>query len=164
MILFLVRQYKDRDGPRTREEILNIIRLSPGLTKTEIKQSVGLAWGTIYYHLRVLQSEKQLVAKRYLGRTRIYTSDATEEIRLMPLMRLSLATDLVERVRQSPGIGIQALSAQLGISRKTIRRHLFQLVDSGMLQKSSHYRPRFYTKQRGPISNAEARLTPEARP
>lgn len=115
-------------------------------------RQAGLAWGTIHYHLRVLATERQLVFKRKFGWIRIYTPDATEELQLMPLMRRSLVTHLVDLVRQTPGIGIQELSTTTQVSRKIVRRHLNDLVGHGVLERSSDYRPRFYVKASTPAN------------
>lgn len=148
MILLLVRAYKDRNGPRTRQEILNLVRDAQGLTKTELTARLGLAWGTVHHHLRVLVRERQLVQRRTLGWSRYFTTDVGGvEFGLMPLLREDLVPALIERVRQNPGIGIQSLSADLGISRKIVRSRLERLVETGLLERSEHYRPRFYIRE-----------------
>jgi predicted transcriptional regulator len=137
---------RERDGDRTREEILNLLRTCPGLTKTEVRQRLGLGWGTIHYHLRVLAQQRLVVERRQWGWTRIYSAEVAGEIRLMPLLRMNLAQDIMETVRRNPDIGVQAISSRLGVSRKVVRRVLQNLVDAQMLERSSHYRPRFRVK------------------
>ncbi len=143
----MARLHKDRNGPRTREEILNLVRATQGLTKTELTQRIGLAWGTVHYHLRVLYNERHLIAKRHFGWHRIYTADrASEEMRSMTFMRLPVVNEIVDRVCKHPGVGIQALSGQMGLSRMIVRRHLMRLVEIGILERSEHYRPRFFVR------------------
>jgi predicted transcriptional regulator len=104
----------------------------------------------VSHHIRVLERDRQVVQRRFLGFNRIFSAQArSPELALMPLLRDSLVPHLLERIRQSPGIGIQALSKELSLGRKVVRRQLLALVESGLLQRSEHYRPRFYLREEG---------------
>lgn len=150
MILLLARLGAERNGPQTRKEILNLLRLEPGLTKTQVCRRLDLGWGTVSYHLRVLERDRQITQRRFLGFNRIYTPAArSPEAALMPLLRESIVPHLLERVHESPGIGIQALSRELSLGRKVVRRHLLALVQNGLVERSSHYRPKFYIREDG---------------
>lgn len=150
MILLAARLASQRNGPATRAEILNLLRHEPGLTKTQVCRRLGLGWGTVSHHIRVMERERQVVQRRFLGFNRIYWSQArSPELSLMPLLRDSLVPHLLERIQRSPGIGIQALSKELSLGRKVVRRQLLALVESGLLQRSEHYRPRFYLREEG---------------
>lgn len=144
-MIFLARLASERNGPETRREILNLLTHEQGLTKSQICQRLDLAWGTVSHHVRVLEREKALVRRRFLGFNRLYTAEArSPEVSLMPLLRDSLVPHILERIQASPGIGIQALSRELALGRKVVRRQLQALVENGLLERTDDYRPRFY--------------------
>lgn len=150
MILFLAKTAAERNGPETRKEILNLLGHEPGLTKSQICKRLGLAWGTVSHHTRVLEREALLQRKRLLGFNRLYGREARGlEASLMPLLRESLVPHLLERVAGSPGIGIQALAKELNLGRKIVRRQLEALVETGLMERSEDYRPKFFLLEKG---------------
>ena len=140
------RSYEERNGPATRQEILNTIRHRQGLTKSQLCREVNLAWSTLSHHLRVLEREGKLVRKRVFGWRRIYTVEAEgPELSLIPLLReSSIVPRIVAVVKGNPGMGIQAISRQLSIGRKTAKRHLDGLVAAQVLSRSDDYHPKFF--------------------
>lgn len=163
-----MRTAAERNGPETRREILNLLRSEPGLTKSQVCRRLNLAWGTVSHHTRVLERDGALARRRILGFNRYYTSDARgPELQLMPLLRESLVPYLLQRVEATPGIGIQKLSRELGLGRKVIRRQLESMVEAGLVERSSDYRPKFFVLERGRLVAAglepvQAKLEPDA--
>jgi predicted transcriptional regulator len=148
-VIALVRAYQDRNGPRTRQEILTLLRAEPGLTKTQLCSRLDLAWGTIHYHLRLLREEQEIVERSAWGRRRFYTADTpTPEALLLPLLRDGTAPQIISAVHESPGIGIGGLSHRLAMSRKVVRRHLSALVGTGVLEKTPQFRARYFVSPR----------------
>jgi DNA-binding transcriptional ArsR family regulator len=171
VIAFLARSYQDRNGPRTREEILNLLRKEPGLTKTQLCRKLDLAWGTIYYHLRLLRDDRELVERSAWGRRRFYTMDTpSPEALLLPLLRDVTVPQILAAVSESPGIGIGDLSEHLALSRKVVRRHLAALVRSGILTRTPQFRAQYFLSERyqaqggaRSLGSPEAGLTPKHR-
>lgn len=148
-MIFLVRLYSERDGPKTRAEILNAVATTPGLTKSQLCRKIGLAWSTISHHIRVLESDGRLMRREIHGWTRMYVSSTpTLEMELMPLLRDNFIPQLLQELERRPGIGIQTLSATFGISRKVIRRQLNALVSAGAVSKTATYRPKYFVAER----------------
>lgn len=163
-----MRTAAERNGPETRREILNLLRSEPGLTKSQVCRRLNLAWGTVSHHTRVLEREGLLVRRRVFGFNRYYTGETRgPELQLMPLLRESLVPYLLQRVEANPGIGIQALSRELGLGRKVVRRQLESMVEAGLLERSEDYRPKFFLLERGRMVAAglePLQANPEVRP
>lgn len=131
------------DGP-TRLRLLALIEHEPGLHKTALCEATGLAWGTVDYHLRLLSRSGRVTLARVGRETRCFPGQlpASHEALLVsltsgPAQRIALA------LRHMPGQGVGALSEQLGLSAKVVRRHLLRLVDHGFLERAGVYRPRY---------------------
>lgn len=154
--------YADRDGPATRREILNTLRHVPGLTKSQLCRRLKLSWGTISHHVAVLEQARAIVRRGVRGRRRLFLPDvASEAVGMHDLALTPLVPPILARVRESPGIGIQALATAFSVDRRVIRRHLDLLIDSGLLAQTRDYRPRFYLVEQ---KHAEAILQLARRP
>lgn len=146
-MIFLARTHAERDGCRTRQEILNIAAHSPGLTKTQICRKMGLALGTISHHIRILEAEQKISRRKIHGWTRLYIpSTPSIEMWLMPLLRENIVHHLLAEIEKRPGLGIQDLSKTLGLSRKIVRRQLGALVGTGAVTRTESYRPKFFVR------------------
>lgn len=140
-----MRSYADRDGPATRQEILNTLQREPGLTKSQLCRRLQLSWGTISHHVSLLEANRLVARKPLHGRRRLFLPGTAEDaVAVHDLARSPLIPSLLTRVRENPGIGIQALATQLSVDRRLIRRNLDLLIESGLLAQTSHYRPKFY--------------------
>lgn len=165
MIFLAGRSAQERNGPETRKEILNLLRIDQGLTKTQICRRLNLAWGTVSHHTRVLERERSLVRRRVFGFARLYTMEARgPEFILMPLLRESLIPHLLHIIETQPGIGIQALSREFGLGRKVVRRQLEAMVQAGLLERTDDYRPKFFLLDRAPGGSGDSLATDLRKP
>lgn len=154
--------YADRDGPATRREIVNTLRHAPGLTKSQLCRRLQLSWGTISHHVAVLEDARAIVRRRVRGRRRLFLPEvASDAVALHDLALTPLVPPILARVRESPGIGVQALATAISVDRRVIRRHLDLLIESGLLAQTRDYRPRFYLVEQ---KQAEAILQMAQRP
>ena len=133
-----------RDGPRTRQRMLDALKSQPGQTKTELMKQVGLAWGTTCYHLRVLLNDGAIGVRQVNRAARYYLANSTEDPRAIHALRQNLAPQLLALVRDQPGVGVQAISRQLACSRKSVSRRLQLLVEGGLVRRSAGFRARFH--------------------
>lgn len=140
-----MRNYADRDGPATRQEILNTLQREPGLTKSQLCRLLQLSWGTISHHVALLEEDRLVVRKPLHGRRRLFLPTMAEDaVAFHSLARTPLIPRLLAQVRERPGIGIQALATHLSVDRRLIRRNLDLLIESGLLAQTGDYRPKFY--------------------
>lgn len=149
-ILLPARRLADRNGPATRRAILGRLRDDPGLTKSQVCRSLGLAWGTVSHHVRILEREQALVRRTVLGFSRLYAAGSRgPEASLLPLLRETIVPRLLQRIGSNPGVGIQALSREMALGRKVVRRKLEAMVELGLLERSPDYRPKFFVLDKG---------------
>jgi predicted transcriptional regulator len=128
----------------TRERLLDTIRSRPGINKSGLCTALGLAWGTVDYHLRVLVREGR-VALRPEGRETRCFPGGLETGRRVVLAALAdgSGSRIAFVLRHSPGQGVGELSQQLGLSSKVVRRRLLRMVEDGMLERVGKHRPRY---------------------
>lgn len=145
-----MRSYADRDGPATRQEIINTLQREPGLTKSQLCRRLQLSWGTISHHVALLEESRLVLRKPLHGRRRLFLPSVSEAtVVLHELARNPLVPPLLAHVRETPGIGIQALAKSMSVNRRIIRRHLDLLIKSGLMAQTRDYRPRFYLIEQG---------------
>lgn len=134
-------------GPRdseARRRLQQAIQTHSGVTKAELCRLTGLSWGTVFHHIRSLVRLDQVRVVRTNRRVYIYGRDIhSDQFAALRLLRDETIGKILDQVRSRPGVGINALSRSLNVSRKTIRRHLGDLVDAHIVEKSPDYRPRF---------------------
>lgn len=128
----------------TRDRLLHAIRASPGINKTALCATLGLAWGTVDYHLRRLSRDRQ-VALRPEGReTRCFPGGLEPHRKaLLSALADGSGSRIAFVLRHCPGQGVGALSQQLGLSSKVVRRRLLRMVEDGMLERVGTHRPRY---------------------
>lgn len=131
-------------GHPTRWRLLATIAAKPGCTKSDLCRSTGLSWGSIYHHITQFRAEGKIRLVQTDRRVFLYLADVpVDQLSTLRLQHDALKGTLLAHVRQEPGIGINALSAAVGLSRKIVRRHLNELVSGGLLDRTPDYRPRF---------------------
>lgn len=132
-----------RDGPRTRQGILRVIQAQPGISKSELARALGLAWGTVTHHLRMLEEAGLVTSQRIRARVRFFDA-SLEKSQLINLAFLeNPARGVLDCLQPGRAVGIAELSKELAISRKVVRRQLELLVNAGLVSKDDSYRPRF---------------------
>lgn len=140
-----MRRHEDRNGPATRREILTTLQHEPGLTKSQLCRRLQLSWGTVSHHVRLLEATGTLFRRSMLGRSRLFlATSASEDLALGQLARHPWMPRLLDQLAQQPGVGIQALARSLELDRRTVRRHLDVLIETGLVAQTQDYRPQFY--------------------
>lgn len=147
-----MKGYAQRNGPLTRDEIVNALHREPGLTKTQLCQLLDLSWGTISHHVRLLEADG-IVERRILRhRARLFTRGTpADKIAASPVVHDPLAAPILQAVVTNPGIGIRHLAARMSVDRRAIRRHLDLLIDSGLVAQTRAYRPQFFVVERARV-------------
>jgi predicted transcriptional regulator len=125
---------------KMRELIYEYIELYPGENYTAIKKTLGLANGTLVYHLKILKKEnliKSVSEGRYkrfypiesdkLDRSRIYEDEGTQ-------MLTELQKKIIEKIEEEPEISQVEVAKSLGVSRQLVNYHITKLVKAGVLK------------------------------
>ena len=118
----------------TRQNLLRHIYSEPGANFTQLKEKFGLHNGTLAHHINILESHKIIISQRS-GRQRLFfpfgsTNSAN--------IRTSLVTnhtqkEIIEIVKDNPGITQAMISQRLKVSRQKINYHVNSLVSKSIL-------------------------------
>jgi DNA-binding transcriptional ArsR family regulator len=144
-MLFFGRRGPYRRAEPARRAILEAVRQRPGISRSEILRLTGLSWGSVAHHVKRLLERGELHA-HMIGRRPYYSLDA-EGSRLLPLLRLlrteETAGDILRVLNRNGALSIQALSRDLHVDRKTVKRHLGRLLEAGLVGLTQRRRARF---------------------
>ncbi len=135
--LFLVPLYARRHRDElleheTRGMIRGYILVHPGDSYTDIRRNLGLANGTLAFHLGVLEREG-IVRSKTDGYRRLYfprEAHVPEDGGGLHEVQIRI----VRAVREIPGMGIEDLAGALGVSRQITRYHVKALAVAGAIR------------------------------
>jgi predicted transcriptional regulator len=140
------------NSAHTRDKILRYIRENPGTYRSKISQEFGLSWGSIVYHVRILQAQGLVHETGARGRLILWANGAGERrAQLAAVLNRRWRTEVLQVVRGNAPLGIQDLSEQLGLSRKIVRRVLEDLMSQGFLTRQPGRRGKFQLSDIGTL-------------
>lgn len=125
-----------------RAGVLERVRAAPGIRYEALRKEMGLANGSLAYHLRVLQREGYVVTRKEWTRRRFYATGAAPP----PVPE---APDAIAAALRATAAGLTAgeLAQRLGISRQLARYHLQRLARNGLVQRDPGARYRLLAAQ-----------------
>lgn len=134
-----------------RDDILAHVQETPGISASELGRRVECGWGTLVYHLTVLE-RMQLVSsaregrhKRFFAQGRINYSDKGA----VGLLANPAARTILDAIRGSPGTIQKDLSVRLNLSPGTVAWHVERLAAEGLVIKEDEGRTvRYYPSER----------------
>ncbi len=136
-------------GNLTREKLMDVIQDQPGINKMALCGATGLAWGTVFRHIKLLEEVGDVQVRREGRETQLFPAEVPhEQLRHLAALRDDSATDLLDVVYARGEVRIQELASDLKMSRKVIRRHLRSLCEAGLVEQSGHYHPRYVPADR----------------
>ncbi|HVL86943.1 MAG TPA: winged helix-turn-helix transcriptional regulator [Candidatus Thermoplasmatota archaeon] len=120
---------------RHRERLLSEVRGDPGVDATELKRRTGLAWGTIVYHLSVLERERLVSSLREGRHRRFFPQGEIDHGLREPLavLRNERASHVLSAIRGAPGLAQKDLSRATGLTPSTVHWHVERLLDAGLV-------------------------------
>ncbi|MES2155525.1 MAG: ArsR family transcriptional regulator [bacterium] len=123
---------------------MQLIGSEPGINKTTLCRELGLGWGTVSHHLRVL-TRRGLVAAYGRGKEVHWFPCSVDEAqyRWLCVLHDGRAASIVNHLERRPGLRLSDLSDSIGISRKVIRRHLSQLGEEGLVTHEGETQRRY---------------------
>ncbi len=119
----------------TRQRLLTTIYTEPGSNFTLLKEKLGLHNGTLAHHLNILESN-QMIASHRSGRQRLffpYGSSNNSNIR-NSMITNPTQKNIIQIVKENPGITQSMISQQLGMSRQKINYHVNSLSNNSILK------------------------------
>ncbi len=119
----------------TRQRLLTTIYTEPGSNFTLLKEKLGLHNGTLAHHLNILETN-QMIASHRSGRQRLFFpfgSTNNNNIR-NSLITNPTQKDIIQMVKENPGITQSMISQKLGMSRQKINYHVNSLSNNSILK------------------------------
>lgn len=120
-----------------RDDILEAVQTEPGISASELGRRLSCGWGTLVYHLTVLErmqllsSQREGRHKRFFVQGRINYSDKEA----VGLLANPAARTILDAVRETPGIIQRDLGRRLGLTAGTIAWHVERLSAAGLVVK-----------------------------
>lgn len=120
-----------------RRRIFQTIESHPGLHFRELQSRLGVAHGTLQYHLDRLVDEGLIAVSEDRGFTRYHpkTRLREEDRRLIDALRREYGRRILAHLASEGPLTTQALSARLGRSASTVSWHLARLAENGLVQR-----------------------------
>lgn len=121
-------------GAHRRRLLLQAVSQSPGVHKSELQERTGLAWGTLTHHLHQLHRRGEISMLKDGHRVALFPSRIPSENReALSLLAQPQARSVLRCIQKMGKASIQDVVAELGGSRKPIRRCMLALQERGVL-------------------------------
>jgi predicted transcriptional regulator len=134
-----------------RDDILEVVQTSPGISASELGRRLNCGWGTLVYHLTVLERMQLLSSaregrhKRFFVQGRINYSDKGA----VGLLANPAARMVLDAIKDQPGLIQRDLSRHLNLSPGTVAWHVDRLHEAGLVLKEEEGRVvRYYPSQK----------------
>ena len=134
----------------TRQRLLKYIYAEPGANFKQLKDQLSLHNGTLAHHINILESHDIIKSYRS-GRQRLFFPiGANQEISRTDLVTNETQKNIMNIVKNTPGITQSMISKNLAMSRQKINYHVNLLVDKAFLKIEKQGRitrlyPLYYT-------------------
>lgn len=119
-----------------RRRLLGIIEEKPGIHASELARASGEPWGTVQYHLSLLD-KANVVTSVEAGRERRFFPTEVEpaRARLLAILGQGRRPEIATFIRDHPGSRQIDICDALDVSRKTFRSSIEPLVEEGLVQE-----------------------------
>lgn len=132
----------------TRATIFEAIQSDPGLSATDLSKRADCGWGTVVYHLAVLEQNGMVISSRD-GRHRRFFPYSGMDFRhkdVFSAIRNETTAAILNAIRDSPGIHQKALRKEVDLAASTVNWHISKLEDADLVVKERdgrkvRYRP-----------------------
>ena len=134
----------------TRQKLLKYIYAEPGANFKQLKDKFSLHNGTLAHHINILENHDIITSHRS-GRQRLFfPMGVNQEISRISLVTNETQRNIMDIVKETPGITQSMISKQMNMSRQKINYHVNSLVDKAFLKIEKHGRitrlyPLYYT-------------------
>ncbi|MHB8633816.1 MAG: winged helix-turn-helix transcriptional regulator [Thermoplasmatota archaeon] len=120
----------------TRSDIVARVAGRPGVTMMDLRAELGIAWGTLVHHVRLLETHGALVSVRQGPRRLLYAANTPEaRARIdLALLRNATAQRIATLVQASPGIHQGALCLELEVAASAASKHLARFEAAGLVE------------------------------
>ncbi|MEC8073934.1 MAG: winged helix-turn-helix transcriptional regulator [Candidatus Thermoplasmatota archaeon] len=134
----------------TRQKLLKYIYSEPGANFKQLKDKFSLHNGTLAHHINILENHDIITSHRS-GRQRLFfPMGVNQEISRVSLITNETQLNIMDIVKETPGITQAMISQQLNMSRQKVNYHVNSLVDKAFIKVEKQGRitrlfPLYYT-------------------
>ncbi|MEZ5335743.1 MAG: winged helix-turn-helix transcriptional regulator [Methanolobus sp.] len=122
----------------TRKRIFETIRSSPGIHLRELERSLGIAVGSLQYHLHYMQKKNLISAQKdeQFIRYFVKNKELNESDRIiMSFLRKKACRHILMALMEYPGRNNKDISSAVDLAPSTVSWHLKKMVSSGVMKK-----------------------------
>lgn len=131
-------------GHEDREKLYRLVETQPGIHFHALQRDLAWNTGTLTYHLRVLEKHGFMVSRRDGLYRRFYLSGAAPRKEVFENAGpTGLRADVMEAVKNSPGISQSDLALGLGANKQTVNYHVKALERQGSIRVEKRGRDTF---------------------
>ena len=125
----------DVRGHEDREKLYRLVETQPGIHFHALQRDLGWNTGTLTYHVRVLERHGFVVSRRDGLYRRFYLSGAAPRKEVFENQGpTGLRADVMEAIRNAPGISQTDLALGLGANKQTVNYHVKALERAGTIR------------------------------
>ena len=120
-----------------RDELYELIRVTPGIHAHEIGEKANIGWGTTVYHLKLLENHGLIVSKKSGRYKRFFvnTGEYTKKKDVYGALRNETAKSVARYVVDHPGTTQKEMCAALGIQPSLASWHVEKLEGVDLVKR-----------------------------
>lgn len=120
----------------TRRAVLEAAAADPGVTMRTLQARLGVAWGTLVHHVRVLERHGQLVSVREGSRRHLFVARSAEARHRsgLAILASAVAHRVAQEVNESPGLLQVELCRRIGLRAPAASKQLSRLTRAGLVE------------------------------
>ena len=130
-----------------RQQVFEFIQRSPGLHFRELQRRMGLAVGTLQYHLAQLEQDKLVIGLKDGEYSRYYAVGVvtTRDRFLLQFLRQTPVRHILLHLIENKSANHKQLTARIKLSPATASWYLEKLLDADIVGKKKSGREVFYS-------------------
>lgn len=129
-----------------RSRMLEVVQDRPGVHASELADTLDVAVNTVLYHTEIMAEYDILIVRRTDGEIRYFDPEVHDELEqvLHSSLRKDARREIVELVREEPGIGLAEAARRLGRDPSAVKYHVDKLVGEGLIADEGSGRSRAF--------------------
>ncbi|HUR69597.1 MAG TPA: winged helix-turn-helix transcriptional regulator [Candidatus Thermoplasmatota archaeon] len=143
-------------GHEDREKLYRLVETQPGIHFHALQRDLAWNTGTLTYHLRVLEKHGFMVSRRDGLYRRFYLSGAAPRKETFENQGpTGLRADVMEAIRNAPGISQSDLALGLSANKQTVNYHVKALERAGTIRVEKRGRDTFLYAADAPSTSTD---------
>jgi len=134
---------------KKRGMVVGYLAANPAANFAAIRADLGMAIGTLTYHLWVLEKEGEIKSWRD-GRFRRYAPGGHRVAEMQPRLT-DIELLLLERIRETKGLTQKELAKDVGVSQPAVSYHMARMAQLGVVSVERRGRAKLYTANLGDV-------------